>query len=330
MPDVVDRGAESSDPSKPEFVIHVDRPLADDAVRLDDQFGMVGPGDESLPEAHAAIVGGARWDSARFDLAPRLRVLSRTGIGVDAIDLDEATSRGVMVTNTPDGPTVSTAEHAMALLFSVAKTLTEHQQRLRDAVGDYGGLSTAVELDGLTLGLLAYGRIARRVARMARAVGMTVIAHDPFVDPDRLPDEDRDVELVGLGPLLDRSDALSLHAPLTPESYRLFDAAAFASCKPGVIFINAARGGLVDHDALIHALDSGQVGAAGLDVTDPEPLDPRHTLLHRANVVVTPHIASSTVVGRQRMLTMAIDQAITALGGGRPTCLVNPEVLGSR
>lgn len=313
-----------------EAVIHIDRPLPDGALRLDDRYRVVGPGDESLPEAQAAIVGGVRWDADRFDLAPGLRVLSRTGIGVDAVDLGEATARGVMVTNTPDGPTVSTAEHAMALLFSVAKTLTEHQQRLRDAVGDYGGLSTAVELDGLTLGLLAYGRVARRVARIARAVGMSVIAHDPFLDLDRLPDEDRDVELVGFGPLLARSDVLSLHAPLTPDSRRLFDAAAFASCRPGVIFINAARGGLVDHDALVNALDSGQVGAAGLDVTDPEPLPSDHTLLHRTNVVVTPHIASSTVVGRQRMLSMAIDQAIVALGGGRPACLVNLEVLGSR
>ncbi len=311
-------------------VIHIDRPIPDDAVGLDDQYRIVGPGDESLPEAHAAIVGGVRWDATRFELAPRLRVLSRTGIGVDAVDLDEATARGVMVTNTPDGPTVSTAEHAVALLFSVAKTLTEHQQRLRDAVGDYGGRSTAIELDGLTLGLLAYGRIARRVARIARAVGMTVIAYDPFVASDRLPNKDRAVELVDFDSLLARSDVLSLHAPLTPQSHRLFDATVFDSCKPGVILINAARGGLVDHDALVDALDTGKVGAAGLDVTDPEPLDPGHTLLHRSNVVVTPHIASSTVVGRQRMLSMAIEQAITVIDGGRPTCLVNPEVVGSR
>lgn len=313
-----------------DHVIHIDRAVPDGAITLDDRFRIVGPGDELLPEADAAIVGGVCWNGARFDLAPRLKVLSRTGIGVDAVDLDEATARGVMVTNTPDGPTVSTAEHAMALLFSVAKTLTEHQHRLRDAVGEYGGRSAGVELDGLTLGLLAYGRIARRVARMARSVGMTVIAHDPFVDPHQLADGDRVVELVDFDQLLALSDVLSLHAPLTSQSARMFDAAAFASCKPGAIFINTARGGLVDHDALIKALDSGQVRAAGLDVTEPEPLDPDHPLLHRANVIVTPHVASSTVAGRQRMLAMAIDQAVAALEGGRPSCLVNTAVLRSR
>ncbi len=307
--------------------MHIDRPVDSVEQWTDGRVEVVGPGDERLAEAEAAIVGGIRWDGPRFDLAPQLRVLARTGIGVDAVDLDEATRRGVLVANTPDGPTVSTAEHAMALLFTVAKTIGPHQDRLRRATGGYALASTATELDGLTIGLLAYGRIARRVARIAAGIGMRVLICDPYLGQDDLPaDDPASPEVVGFDELLARSDVLSLHAPLTDETSRIMDAEAFAACRPGVLFLNAARGGLVDHDALVAALDSGQVRAAGLDVTDPEPLDPSHTLLHRDNVVVTPHIASSTEIGRDRMLSMAIDQALQALSGQRPSHLVNDAV----
>lgn len=307
--------------------MHIDRPVDSVEQWTDGRVEVVGPGDERLAEAEAAIVGGIRWDGPRFDLAPQLRVLARTGIGVDAVDLDEATRRGVLVANTPDGPTVSTAEHAMALLFTVAKTIGPHQDRLRRATGGYALASTATELDGLTIGLLAYGRIARRVARIAAGIGMRVLICDPYLGQDDLPaDDPASPEVVGFDELLARSDVLSLHAPLTEETSRIMDAEAFAACRPGVLFLNAARGGLVDHDALVAALDSGQVRAAGLDVTDPEPLDPSHTLLHRDNVVVTPHIASSTEIGRDRMLSMAIDQALQALSGQRPSHLVNDAV----
>ncbi|MDH4277667.1 MAG: hypothetical protein OEW83_06235, partial [Acidimicrobiia bacterium] len=299
-------------------ILHIDRPFDESVVRsvVGSDVVLLGP-DDPLEAADGAIVGAATWDARRFDTAPALRVLARTGIGVDAVDLAEATRRGILVTNTPDGPTVSTAEHAIALLFAVAKTLPHHQQMLRDATGTrlrtYTATSRAVELDGLTLGLVAYGRIGRRVATMAAAVGMRVVAHDPFLTPDAVADDPTGVELVGFDELLAESDVISLHCPLTEESRRLFRAETFARCKPGVIFVNAARGGLVDHDDLLAALDSGQVMAAGLDVTDPEPLSPEHPLLHRLDVIVTPHVASSTVIGRRRMLVMALEQAMLAL-----------------
>ncbi len=312
--------------SKP--VMHIDRPVTDVERWTGDRVEVVGPDDARLGEAAAAIVGGIRWDGPRYDLAPDLRVLARTGIGVDAVDIDEATRRGVLVVNTPDGPTVSTAEHTMALLFTVAKTIGPHQDRLRRATGGYAIASTATELDGLTIGLLAYGRIARRVARIAAGVGMRVLVCDPYLDPGGVDADDPAApDVVDFDQLLARSDVLSLHCPLTDETERLLDRQAFARCKPGVIFLNAARGGLVDHDALVEALDAGRVRAAGLDVTDPEPLDPDHTLLHRENVVVTPHIASSTEVGRDRMLSMAIEQALQVLDGERPANLVNPDAL---
>ncbi|MDH3301383.1 MAG: hypothetical protein OES24_12835 [Acidimicrobiia bacterium] len=310
-------------------VLHIDRPFDEDVVRsvVGSDVILLGP-EDPLEWALGAIVGAATWNSTRFDAAPSLQVLARTGIGVDAVDLAEATRRRVMVTNTPDGPTVSTAEHTMALLFAVAKTLPHHQQMLRDAAGSYTANSRAVELDGLTLGLVAYGRIARRVAAMAAAVGMKVVAHDPFLTADATAGDPAEVELVAFDRLLDSADVISLHCPLTDESRRLFRAEIFARCKPGLIFVNAARGGLVDHDDLLAALDSGQVIAAGLDVTDPEPLPPDHPLLHRLDVIVTPHVASSTVVGRRRMLVMALEQAMAALDGSTPTHLVNRDVLG--
>lgn len=311
-----------------ETVLHIDRPFDDELVRsvVGPDVVLAGP-DDPLATATGAIVGAATWDEARFEMAPTLQVLARTGIGVDAVDLAEATRRGVMVTNTPDGPTVSTAEHTIALLFAVAKTLPHHQQMLRDAAGSYTAASRAVELDGLTLGLVAYGRIARRVAAIASAVGMNVLAHDPFLTPDAVVDDPAGARLVDFDELLASSDVLSLHCPLTDESQNLFRAETFARCKPGVVFVNAARGGLVDHSDLLAALDTGQVKAAGLDVTEPEPLPPDHPLLHRLDVIVTPHVASSTTVGRRRMLVMALEQAMSVLRGSIPTHLVNTDVL---
>lgn len=310
-------------------IAHVDRTYESLDRWTKGRLHVVGPEDEALSEAVVAIVGGPTWDAARFDLAPKLKVLARTGIGVDAVDLEEATRRGVLVTNTPEGPTVSTAEHAIALLFAVAKTLPAHQRRLREATGGYAGVSTAVELDGLTIGLLGFGRIARRTARIAAAVGMEVLAHDPYLAASDLVDGPP-VRLVDFDGLLAESHVLSLHAPLTEATTGLFSAPILARCRPGAILINAARGGLVDTDALVEALRSGQLAAAGLDVTEPEPLDPDHPLLAMENVVVTPHIASSTVVGRDRMMRMAIEQALLALDGERPNHLVNEAAWSNR
>lgn len=300
-------------------VIWIDRPFPELPIvgRARETHEVIGPDDERMAEATAVIVGGARWAAEAMDRVPDLRVLARTGIGVDAVDLDEAKRRGIAVTNTPDGPTVSTAEHAIALLFSVAKTLHAHQRRLRLQEGGYALQSTAQELDGLTLGLLGFGRIAQRVARIASAVGMHVIAHDPFVS------QAEGAELVEFDELLSRSDVLSLHAPLTDDTAGLFNADVFAACKPGVLFVNCARGGLVDHAALVAALESGHVAAAGLDVTDPEPLAADHPLLSMEQVVVTPHIASSTVAGRERMLTQALEQVLIGLEGTTPPNTVN-------
>jgi phosphoglycerate dehydrogenase-like enzyme len=298
--------------------LHVEGAISTVHGHLLASFDVVGPGLDDLVSADAALVAGRVWDGAMMDRAPHLRVLARTGIGIDNVDLAAATARGILVTNTPDGPTISTAEHAFMLVLAVAKRVVTCQRRLRDAEGDYHRRNDAVELAGATLGLLGVGRIGRRVAAYGQALGMEVIATDPYAEAAGVP-------LVELPELLGRSDVLSLHAPLTDETRHRIDASALALMRPGALLVNCARGGLVDHDALVAALESGHLGGAGLDCTEPEPLPPDHPLLHRDDVIVTPHVASATDAGRLRMLEMAIEQVTMALDGRRPTHLCNPE-----
>jgi D-3-phosphoglycerate dehydrogenase / 2-oxoglutarate reductase len=302
-------------------VMYVDRqPPVGVAEHFADRCVLRGPGLEAAATAEAIIASGARWDAARMDQVPNARVLSRSGVGYDNVDLEAAAARGIVVCIAPDAPTVSTAEHAVAMILAAAKHLVPNQLRLRAGTGDYFAANRAIELAGRTLGLVGYGRIARRVRRAAAALDMTVIAHDPYLD-------EADVELVSFPELLERADVISVHAPLTPTTRHLFDAAAFAAMRPGVIFVNVARGGLVDQDALLAALDRGHVSGAALDVTDPEPLPVGHRLLGRDDVLVTPHIASATVAGRLRLYEHAIDNALAVLSGRRPREVVNPEVL---
>jgi len=283
---------------------------------------LVGPDVDAMTAAVGIIAGGTRWDGARMDGAPNARVLSRSGVGFDNVDLAAATARGITVCVAPDAPTVSTAEHAVAMILAAAKQLVPNQQRLRAGTGDYFNANRAIELAGRTLGLVGYGRIARRVARAAAGLDMIVIAHDPYLEQAQA-----DVELVPFEELLARADVVSVHAPLTDDTRGIFDADAFAAMRPGAVFVNVARGGLVDQDALIAALDRGHLRGAALDVTEPEPLPVGHPLLERDDVLVTPHIASSSDVGRIRLYEHAIENALTFLAGGRPVQIVNPEVL---
>lgn len=295
-------------------------------------LGLTPCGPDLADRADAAVVfaGGESYDATVLDGLPELRVIARTGIGYDAVDLDAATERGVLVTNTPDGPTTSTAEHTIALMMAIAHEVTASAERLRAGTGNYIGAQRGMELSGRTLGLLGFGRIGQAVAVMAAAIGMKVIASDPAfrLTPGSDPTVNQlEVEVVDLDELFSRSDVLSIHAPATPATTGLIDAQVFAAMKPGSILINCARGSIVNTADLVAALDSGHLMGAGLDVTDPEPLEPGHRLLTMDNVIVTPHIASSTVAGRQRMNEMAFEQVAMALRGETPTHLLNPKAL---
>lgn len=292
---------------------------------------MLGPGNDSdafagIEKAEGIVASSQTYGATVMDRAPQLRVLVRTGIGYDKIDVEAATARGIAVCNTPDGPTVSTAEHTVALILAACKRLPEAVARLREGEADLYSGHKAIELDGETLGLIGFGRIARRVAKAAQGLGMKVLAYDPVV-----ADTDFFVERAStMNEVLASSQVVSVHVPLTPANKRMFDRDAFAQLRPGSVFVNTARGGLVDHDALIEALDSGRLSAVALDVTDPEPLPTDHPLLHRTDVMVTPHVASATTAGRLRIFQTALQQMLSALEGERPDHLVNHEVWDRR
>jgi D-3-phosphoglycerate dehydrogenase / 2-oxoglutarate reductase len=297
-------------------VLFFDRVVPDGVAELvEGRAVVVGPDDADLAGTDAVIAGSRRWDGPAMDLAPRLRVISRTGVGYDTVDVAAATARGIAVCVAPDAPTVSTAEHTIALVLAVTKDISGWANRSSAAAP---GVVPGMELDGRTLGLFGFGRIARRVAAVGRALGMNTIAHDPFVAAD-----DMEVTLVDADELWRRSDIVSLHAPATPSTFHVVDAAALAAMRPGSFLVNCARGSLVDHGALLDALAGGHLAGAGLDVTEPEPLPADHPLRRQPRVVITPHIASHTAVGRLRLYVHAIDNAFAVLAG-EGGCLV-PE-----
>ena len=280
----------------------------------------VGPDFDERALASIVIAGSEPYNAEVLDTLPDLVAVIRTGIGTDAVDFAACTERGIAVDNTPDGPTTSTAEHAVALMMAVAHQVPSSAARLARGEGtsivDYISAQRSMELNGRTLGLIGSGRIGSAVIPMAQAIGMNVVITDP-AHPDSIPLDD----------LLAQSDVVSLHIPATPETIGMFDAATLAKMRPGSVLINCARGKVVVTDDLVAALESGHLMGAGLDCTDPEPLGADHPLLHMDNVVVTPHVASSTIAGRQRMERMAFDQALTVLNGEPPSELRNPDVL---
>jgi D-3-phosphoglycerate dehydrogenase len=288
---------------------------------------------QAIARAHAVIASArVRYDGELMDRAPDLRVISRTGMGLDNVAVDAATERGIAVCNVPDGPTVSTAEHTIALMLAVAKQLGPAGRAMRDGLGDYFNDYQGIELSGLWLGLVGFGNIGRRVATIAQGFDMRVIVYDPFVDRG-------EIEALGLehatdlDALLAVADVVSLHAPLTEETRAMINRQTLARMKPGCILVNAARGGLLDEQAVLEALDSRQLAGAGLDVFEQEPPERDDPLLHRDDVVATPHIAGATAASRDRLWRTAITQALQLLRGERPRHLVNPasvDALGSR
>jgi D-3-phosphoglycerate dehydrogenase len=312
-----------------------ERKLPDDCHHLlSDNATIVGTGTDH-PEAPfasvssaAGIVAGAKlkYGPEMMDRATSLRVIARTGIGYDNIDVAAATQRGIAVCNAPDGPTVSTAEHTIALLFTVAKRIQRNTRLLREGARiDFFNANDGIELHGKTLGLVGLGRIGGRVAQLARCMGIVVTAYDPFVSAKRA--EELGIQLSSsLAALLESSDFVSLHVPLTADTQHLIDAAAIQRMKKGAILVNSARGGLVDEAALLDALKAGRLSGAGLDVFEKEPPPPDCPLLHRDDVVATPHIAPATLSGKQRLWRIAIDQAMKVLQGRKPEHLVNSDV----
>jgi len=253
-----------------------------------------------------------RVDAELFDRCPRLRIVANMAVGFDNIDLQAATLHGVAVGNTPGVLTEATADLTFALILAAARRLPEGIEAVRH--GRWGPWDPSwllgLELTGATLGLVGKGRIGAAVAHRAEAFGMQVLFTDLGSG-------------VPLRTVLEQSDVVSLHVPLTEETEGMIDAAALSWMRPTAIVINTARGPIVDQTALAEALQGGRLGAAALDVTVPEPLPPDHPLLGAPNLLVLPHLGSATTVTRARMADLAVDNVLAGLAG---KSLPNPVV----
>lgn len=286
---------------------------------------------ENLTGVEAVIMGPTiAVDSAFMDRAgASLKVIARPGIGVDNIDIPAATERKILVVNTPDAPTESTAEHAVALLLALAKRVVAGDMSLHGTDVPRDGL-LGTEVRGRVLGLVGLGRIGRRVAEICgQGLGMKVIAYDPYVDQTLVAGLPAEI-VADLPTLLARADFVSLHTALTAETRHLVDAETLRQMKPGAYLINASRGPVVDERALVQVLAEGHLAGAALDVFDPEPPSPDNPLLRMPNVVATPHVASYTDRGTQAMYEGTVDQVLQVLRGERPPNLLNPEAWPGR
>jgi len=249
-----------------------------------------------LDRADALIVRSAtKVDERLIASAPKLRVIARAGTGIDNVDVGAASARGILVMNAPGGNSVSVAEHALALMLALARSVPVADAAMKREVWDKKGL-TGAELRGKTLGLVGLGRIGQEVAARARAFGMEIVAHDPFISEEVATS--LGIELVGLDAMCDRADYVSLHIPATAETRHLFDRPRLAKCRKGVRIVNTARGELIDETALADAIEGGHVAGAALDVFETEPpADWR--LAHLPQVIATPHIAASTTEAQE-------------------------------
>lgn len=268
-----------------------------------------------------------RIDDELLDAAPRLRVVSQMAVGVDNIDVAACTHRGIPVGNTPGVLTETTADLTWALLLAAARRVVEGVDFVR--AGRWLTWSpTALlgqDVHGATLGIIGLGRIGQAVARRARGFDMRVLYHSRQRKPEA--EQALDACYVDLDELLAQSDFVSLHVSLTPETHHLIDRTALRTMKPSAVLINTARGGVVDHAALVEALRAGEIACAALDVTEPEPLPADHLLASLPNCIVVPHIASASVATRSRMAVMAAENLLAGLRGeALPNC-VNPEAI---
>ncbi|SDL18945.1 D-3-phosphoglycerate dehydrogenase/(S)-sulfolactate dehydrogenase [Glycomyces sambucus] len=279
---------------------------------------LVGPFD-------AIVAGTDPFTPELFDAAPNLRVIGRTGVGYDNIDVPAATARGIAVCPTPGVNRQSVAEHTIGLLLAAARTIPQNVATVR--AGGWDQVSGR-ELGGAVLGVVGLGAIGKLVATMAQGIGMRVVAYDPYFD--RAFADAHGIREATLDDLLAEADFVSLHLFLTPETHHLIDADAMARMKDGAYLINAARGGVVDEDALAAALASGRLAGAALDTVETEPLPADSPLRGLDNLLVTAHIGAATVESRARSGMMAAQSVVDGLRGLIPPQTVNPECADAR
>jgi len=268
-------------------------------------------------------------DAELMDAAPRLKVVSNMAVGFDNIDVPEATKHGIVVGNTPGVLTETTADFAWALIMATGRRVAEGDRWTRSGKWKTWGpmILLGYDIHHATLGIVGFGRIGIEIAKRARGFNMKILYYDVV---RRKPEEEKELGLEyvpNLHDLLSKADFVTIHVPLNAETRHLISTAEFAAMKPTAIFVNTSRGPVVDQKALYQALKSGQIFAAGLDVTEVEPISMDDPLLTLDNITIAPHIASASVATRTKMATMAAANLIAGLKGEMPPNCVNPEVL---
>lgn len=255
----------------------------------------------------------------------RCKVIARYGIGVDNVDLAAATRAGIVVTNVPDYCVDEVSDHALALFLALARRVAAADAAVKGGAWDVVAHKAIQRLRGRTFGLLGFGKIARALAAKVQALGMQVVAADPYVDAPAMAAQG--VRKVELEALLREADAVSVHVPLSPETRHCIGERELARMKPTAILINTSRGGLIDEPALAAALTAGRLGGAGLDVASPEPPPPDHPLRQAPNVVLTPHLAFYSQESVVELQTKVAEEVARVVRGERPRSPVNREVL---
>jgi D-3-phosphoglycerate dehydrogenase len=279
---------------------------------------VLNPTDEELAVADAAIVRAASTvDAALLDRMPALKVLARTGVGTDLVDVTEAARRGIPVVITPGTNTTSVAEGVFAHLLAAVKRLSTLTALVREGRWHERGAVTVGDLDGATLGIIGFGRIGNRVARIATAFDLNVLAYDPYADVPA------DYRCDSVEQLLAASDFVTLHVPLTAENHHLINAARLSLMRPGSALINCSRGALIDLDAAHEALHNGRLAGLGLDVYDPEPPE-HHPVFDHPNTVLTPHLMGFTDRAMALTIQAAVLGAAAVLRGEQPIAVATP------
>lgn len=275
----------------------------------------------AIAGADAVLVRSAtKITRASLEKASRLKAIGRAGVGVDTIDVDAATERGIPVLTAPAGNTISAAELTMALLLAVARKVPAADRSMKAGEWDKKSFN-GFELYGKTLGLVGAGRIGGQVAKRARAFGMSVLVYDPYLVSERA--RELDVQLASLDDVLAKSDVISVHVPLTEKTAGLIGSAQFARMKQGALLLNVARGGVVDEEALLEALQAKKLAGAALDVYEQEPLPRDSPLRSLPNVVMTPHLGASTAEAQQNVAIEIAEAVRNCLAEGDLTNAVN-------
>lgn len=262
-----------------------------------------------------------------MDVLPKLRVIGRAGVGVDNIDVKGATARGIVVMNAPDGNTITTAEHTIALMVSMARNVPQAHALLQSGIWDKKRF-VGVELNSKTLGIIGLGRIGKHVAKIAKGFGMTILAFDPFISQDQA--KDLGIELGTLEDVFKRADFITIHTPVTDETRGIIGKDAFSKMKKDVRLINCARGGLIDEAALLEAIENDTIAAAALDVFATEPLSPDSPLLKNPKIITTPHLGASTTEAQEGVALTVAEQMRDYLLNGTLRGAVNAPSLAAK